>query len=325
LIILNKNIAYPSGDQTPLTFADYQHWQDRLKGLETMSLANTKRLLESFNACTDKGFHGIYGKLIDIQVTLCESWYKRCEFIANIVDRDLLKRESKETWQVAGVDFTLLNEAIEDYQSLDRDIRSLESLTQDQRETDCYNVLVAEWHFGLANFYMLRYREVLDPSVWQDAEDRILVALSCDPSRMSEELQERAKLNHLKYQNYWGILLEYRDPKKSVEVGQELVQAWDALCAQKGDQINWQTPFPGRARMNLAERTLNLYVEERKSSDGRSVPEESCVITKKMLHDALGHVTHAKAYFDLYPDIYIHEVTNSGNLISGISAILGIS
>jgi hypothetical protein len=324
LIILNKNIAYPSGDQTPLTFSDYQHWQDRLNGLETMPLANTKRLLDSFNKCTDKGFNGIYGQVIEIQVKLCESWYKRCEFIANIQDRTLLKRESEKTWQAAGVDFKLLDDAIESYHSLTRDIEAIKSLPKDKRETDCYNILEAEFNFGLANFYMLRHRQSLDPTVWETSKHHITAALGCDPSVMSEELKERATLNHLKYQNYWGILLEYRDPKQSVDVGLKLVEAWDTLCAEKGKDLNLKSPFPGRARMNLAERTLNLYQKERKSSDGTIVPVGLCVITDDMLRTALGHVRHAKAYFDLYPEIYTHEVTNAGNLISDISAILDL-
>lgn len=323
LIILNKLIAHQTRHQTGLTFGDYLSWQDRLQGLDTMSLSNVKLLLTSFHIRSDKDFPGIYGQIIKIQVTLCESWYKRCEFIANISDRDLLKRESQKTWQEAGVDFTLLKEAINKDLSLTGAIEAIKYMSPNKLESDAYALLVAEWNFGLANFYMLSYREALDPSVWQDSKDRILVALSCDPSRMSEELQERATLNHLKYKNYWGILLEYHDPEESIKVGRELVAGWDELCKQKGDQINWQTPFPGRARMNLAERILNLYKTEPKPDEASGVVKAGpYVIDTVMLGEALGHVTQAKAYFDLYPEIYTHEVTHSNWLLSEIEALL---
>lgn len=323
LIILNKLIAHQTRDQTCLTFGDYLNWQDRLQGLDTMSLSNVKLFLKSFHVRSDKDFPGIYGQIIEIQVKLCESWYKRCEFIANITDRALLQSESP-LWQDAGVDFTLLDEAIEDYHALTNAIAAIKEMPQDQKAQDCYNLLVAEFNFGLANFYMLRYRHALDPAVWESAERYIKAALSCDPSTMSEELQERSTRNHLKYKNYWGILLEYRDPEKSIKVGGELVAGWDELCQQKGDQINWQTPFPGRARMNLAERILNLYETERKPDEASGVVKAGpYVIDKAMLGEALGHVTQAKAYFDLYPEIYTHEVTNSNRLRSEIEALLG--
>lgn len=290
-----------------------------------MSPNDAGLLLEKFNTHPNKALSGSYGEIVAMHLTLSGAWFKRCEFVNGIQDRTLFEWNSR-LWRDAGVNFGPLEEAVATYASQTESLAYLGSRIdrQDLTLRACYDIIKSEFQFGLGNFHMLLYRKDREQSVLDRAETYLREALAFDPDPIPDAaLRQQAKYNQLKYKNYLAILLEYHHPKKSVEMGREIVAEWDALCSDQDQGLHLKSPVPGRARMNVAERTLNLYRREREGLSEADLSRETLVIDNTMLVTARMHVVQAKTYFDLYPELYPYEVATCRRLLGEIGDILG--